>query len=167
MAHGSRDAAQETGSMTFSDQSRQEFATQKVDLLSPKQNILLGCCNVRTLFQTGKLAQAVKEMKAYNVSLLGITEARWTGSGKQNLNTGEEIVWSGRKDNNHQEGVALIIDRKYSNTLLQWKPVNQRLLYVRLNSKHVNLSIIIAYMHQPILAKVKRRMNSMMLYNPS
>ena len=32
-----------------------------------------------------------------------------------------------------------------SNTLLQWKPVNQRLLYVRLNSKHVNLFIIIAY----------------------
>ena len=71
-----RDADQETGSMTFSDQSRKEFATQKVDLLSPKQNILLGCWNVRTLFQRGKLAQEVKEMKAYNISLLGITEAR-------------------------------------------------------------------------------------------
>ena len=31
--HGTRrDADQETGSMTFSDQSRKEFATQKVDV---------------------------------------------------------------------------------------------------------------------------------------
>nr|XP_022290338.1 uncharacterized protein LOC111101975 [Crassostrea virginica] len=52
--HGTwRDADQETGSMTFSDQSRKGFTTQKVDLLSPKQNILLACWNVRTLFQTG------------------------------------------------------------------------------------------------------------------
>ena len=45
----------------------------------------------------------------------------------------------------HQEGVTLIIASKYANTLLQWKPISKRLLYVRLNARHVKLSIIVAY----------------------
>ena len=80
-----------------------------------------------------------------NLSLLGVTEARWTKTGKQRLNTGEVIIWSGRQDDKHQEGVALIISKNHANTLLQWKPINERLLYVRLNSKFAKLSILVAY----------------------
>ena len=76
---------------------------------------------------------------------MGIAEARWTGAWKQRLNSGETIIRSGRQDNKHQEGVALIIASKYANTLLQWKPISQRLLYVMLNARHVKLSIIVAY----------------------
>ena len=140
-----RNAVQKSGPMTLGDQSREEVSSPKADLLSPKQHILVGCWNVRTLYQTGKLAQAVKEMAKYNLSLLGITEARWTGTGKQKTITGEEIIWSGRKDNQHQEGVALIIKKELAKSLLEWKPINQRLLYVRLNSKYAKLSIIVAY----------------------
>ena len=49
------------------------------------------------------------------------------------------------QDNEHQEGVAFIIASKYVNTLLQWKPISKRLLYVWLNAWHVKLSIIVAY----------------------
>ena len=41
--------------------------------------------------------------------IMGITEARWTGAGKQRLNSGETIIWLGRQDNKHQEGVTLIM----------------------------------------------------------
>lgn len=114
------------------------------DLLTPKHYIQVGCWNVRTLYQTGKLAQAVNE-KQYNLSLLAMSEVRWTGTGKQRLNTGEVIIWSGRNDDNHHEGVALLISQKFANTILQWKHINQRLLYVRLNSRYAKVSIVSAY----------------------
>ncbi|KAI8514635.1 hypothetical protein Bbelb_072260 [Branchiostoma belcheri] len=131
--------------MTTGDQSRENVFSPTAGILSPKKLIRIGCWNVRTLFQTGKLAQAVREMNDFNLALLGVTEARWTNTGKQTLNTGEVIIWSGRTDNLHQEGVALIISKKYTNTLLQWKPVNERLLYVRLNSTYAKLSVVVAY----------------------
>lgn len=53
------------------------------DLLTPKHYIQVGCWNVRTLYQTGKLAQAVNEMKQYNLSLLAMSEVRWTGTGNR------------------------------------------------------------------------------------
>ena len=55
------------------------------------------------------------------------------------------MIWSGRSDNIHHEGVALLVSKKHANTILQWKPVNERLLYVRLNCKYAKLSIVVAY----------------------
>ncbi|XP_052261550.1 uncharacterized protein LOC127865671 [Dreissena polymorpha] len=51
----------------------------------------------------------------------------------------------GRTDNDHREGVAVIISKSKANTVLQWKPVNERLLYVRMNSKYVKLSVVVGY----------------------
>ena len=154
--------------MMDGDQTRKEVFTLTVDLLIPKTTIKVGCWNVRTLFQTGRLAQVIHEMKQYKLGLLGITEARWTGAGKTTLATGDTILWSGRKDNQHREGVALVIGkgwpwssgrggpghlervalviRKEQNkTLLEWKPISERLLYSKFNSRFAKLSIITAY----------------------
>jgi hypothetical protein len=84
-------------------------------------------------------------MNRYNLDLLAITEARWTQTGKQKLSTGEVIMWSGRKDDNHDKGVVIIINRKHAQSLLQWKPIIERLMYVRMNSMYVKLSILVAY----------------------
>lgn len=56
----------------------------------------------------------------------------------------EIIIWSGRNDDNHYEGVSLLISQKFANTTFQWTPINQRLLYVRLNSRYAKVSIVSA-----------------------
>ena len=131
--------------MTDVDQSREDVPTPTANLLKPKQLLKLGFWNVRTLYQTGKLAQTVNELHHYDLDLLGIAEARWTGSGKQQLATGETIMWSGRNDNNHHEGVALLLKKETTRTLEEWKPVNERILYARFHSKFTKLSVVVAY----------------------
>ena len=131
--------------MTEGDQSREDVPSLTAELLTPKCSMRIGCWNVRTLYQTGKLAQTLTEMKRYNISLLAATEVRWTKTGKQRLAEGEVIVWSGRHDDNHQEGVAIIISKEHAKALMEWKPINERLLYVRFNSKYAKLSIVVAY----------------------
>ena len=71
--------------MKDEDQSCEEVPISTANLLNPKQLLKLGFWNVRALYQTGKLAQAVSELNRYNLDLMGIAEARWTGSGKQQL----------------------------------------------------------------------------------
>lgn len=41
--------------------------------------------------------------RSYNLQILGMSEARWTRSGKLNINTGETILNSGRDDDNHYQ----------------------------------------------------------------
>ena len=90
---------------------------------------------MRTLYQSGKLARTIRDMHSYRLCLLGVQEARWTGSGNSTLTTGDTMLWSGRQGINHQEGVALITNKETSSALLDWKPVSERLLYARQNSR--------------------------------
>ena len=88
------------------------------------------------------IRQVLQEMHQNKISLLGIMEARWTGAGKRQLATGDTILWSGREDNQHRQGVALIIQKEKGNTLLEWKSINEQLLYARFNSRLIKLSVV-------------------------
>ena len=59
--------------MTVEDQNREEVPSPTTDLLKPKQNIKIGCWNVRTLNQAGRLAQTIAEMNKYGLAMLGVT----------------------------------------------------------------------------------------------
>ena len=48
------------------------------------------------MHDTGKLAQVTSEMKRYNIDILGVSESRWTGSGRLTTSTGETVLyWEG------------------------------------------------------------------------
>ena len=84
-------------------------------------------------------------MKRYNISILGISEMRWTDSGIMTLNTGETVCYSGRKDGLHQEGVGILMDRKAKASLIGWEPVNERIIRARFFSKYAKTTVIQCY----------------------
>ena len=132
--------------MNDSSQSRKDAADRMADVLSAKTITHIGFWNVRTMFDAGKLAQVCKEMKRYNLDILGISETRWTSSGRFTSSTGETILYSGREDNQHREGVAIILRKGLaSKSLLEWKPINNRLIKIRLQGKQINTTIIQCY----------------------
>ncbi|XP_025080471.1 craniofacial development protein 2-like [Pomacea canaliculata] len=83
------------------------------------------------MYETGKLAQVTAEMRRYNLHILGVSESRWTGSGRVQTQTGETVLYSGREDNQHHEGVAIILRKGTDKCLIEWKPINSRLISAR------------------------------------
>lgn len=139
------DLSQHAGSMTSPDESPlQGVRRAKGSLLGPKHNIRLGTWNVRTMFETSKTAQVIHEMRRYRLDILGISECRWTGSGRQVTSDGSTILYSGHLDQ-HIRGVAIMASKEKSNTLLEWEPLSERLIRPRFNSKHCQLTIIQCY----------------------
>lgn len=131
--------------MIVSSESRKETPDRKMEVLNTKCKTTIGFWNVRTMYETSKLAQVTAEMRNYNLHVLGISESRWMGSGKQKTHTGETVLYSGRNDNQHHEGVAIILKKGIEKCLMEWKPVNSRLMKVRLRGKHINTTIIQCY----------------------
>ena len=113
-------------------------------LLRPKYKIKVGAWNVRTLYEASKAAQVTNEMTSFWIDILGISECRWTGSGRLRLNSGHTILYPGHKTN-HVSGVAIIRSRETTKTLLDWEPINDRLIAARFNSKFCKLTIIECY----------------------
>lgn len=91
-----------------------------------------------------KTAQVLREMKRYRLDILGISKSHWTGSGRQVLHEGSVILHSGH-ENIHAHGVAILISKDKAKTLLEWEPVSERLIRVRLNSKFCKLTILQCY----------------------
>ena len=119
--------------------------TPKDSLVSPKQTLRFGCWNVRTMFEAGKLAQVVNEMGRYQLDILGVSEARWTGANKIRYNSGTTVWYSGRSDSDHRVGVAILISPTASKALMEWEPVDERLVRARFNSRYCKLTVIVCY----------------------
>ena len=54
------------------------------------------------------------------------------------------IIHSGQKATHHRS-VALIMNRESANTLMEWEPINERLIKAGFNSKYCKLTIIQCY----------------------
>ena len=131
--------------MNDSGESRKEATDRKMEVLSAKTKTRIGFWNVRTMYETGKLAQVTAEMRRYNLHILGVSESRWTGSGRYRTNTGETVLYSGRDDDQHHDGVAIIMKKGIEKCLMEWKPINNRLIKIRMKGKHINTTIIQCY----------------------
>ena len=52
------------------------------------------------MYEASKTAQIVREKRAYDISILGICETRWTKSGQTRLTTGDTVLYSGQEEEN-------------------------------------------------------------------
>ena len=62
--------------MNDSGESREEATDGKMGVLSAKTKTKIGFWNVRTMYETGKLAQVTAELRRYNLHILGICKSR-------------------------------------------------------------------------------------------
>ena len=130
--------------MTSDSQTLRGASRSIPSLTSPKQVVDIGFWNVRTMFQDSKVEQITREFKQYKLDILGISEARWTESGKTSLGTGEVVLWSGC-ERVHEKGVALMLSKRAAASLEEWRPVSERILIARFFSKYARMTVIVCY----------------------
>ena len=134
-------------SMTPLSQSREDAQELNKPLMTPKPTqIRIGNWNVRTMYTAGKSAQVARVMNQMKIQIMGISECRWIGAGRMKLSSGETVVlYSGRDDDQHRQGVAIMMTPEATKALIDWSPINERMIKARFYSKFVKLTMIDAY----------------------
>jgi len=54
-------------------------------------------------------------------------------------------MYSGRDDNNHGEGVGILMSQAATRALMDWTPVSERIINAKYFSKHKNLTVVYTY----------------------
>ena len=101
-------------SMKLGGEIRINLETDKrMAIISTRTTITIGTWNVRAMTEAGKTAHVTAEMRNYNLTFLGISQTRWTGSGQRRLATGELILYSDAEEENapHTEVVAPMLSK--------------------------------------------------------
>ena len=106
----------------------EERQTKKIKL--PTKGITVGTWNVRTLYATGKLGELCHEMNRYSWNVLGISEVRWLNFGEATTDEGHKIWYSGERDK-HELGVAIMVHKDTTNSVISWQPVSSRIITIR------------------------------------
>ena len=107
-----------------------------------KEQYCIGIWNVRSMNQ-GNFDVVKQEMARMNIDILGISELKWMGMGKFNLDD-HYIDCYGQKFL-RRNGVVLIVNRRVQNTVLGCSLENDRTISVRFQHKPFNITVIQTY----------------------
>ena len=102
----------------------------------------VGTWNVRTMNQ-GKLDVVKAEMSRLNISILGISEIKWTGMG--HFTSDEHQIFYSGHETQRRNGVAIIVDKVWSKSVLGYNPKNDRTISIRFQGKPINITVIQVY----------------------
>ena len=105
----------------------------------------MGHWNVRTLCGTGAVYTFVDQIKRKGVMVCGISETHWTGNGSMTID--DYTIWysGGEEGGKHEHGVAIATNRKLTGSVTRVVQVNNRIILIRIKSKHANITFIEAY----------------------
>ena len=98
--------------------------------------------NVRTMYQTGKLANVHQEMVRLNISVLGISEVRWTGNGEIQYEK-SKFIYSG--GDSHERGVGVMLSEEAARSFKGFWAVSDRVILVKLSGSPMDINVIQVY----------------------
>ena len=104
----------------------------------------MGTWNTLTMHTIGKVETVESEMFRMNIGCLGLAETRWSGKGDFVMDADSTVIYSG-SESHKESGVAVILDKERSRSLMGYNPVNSRILSVRLSGRPWNLTLIQVY----------------------
>ncbi|XP_064138673.1 craniofacial development protein 2-like [Loxodonta africana] len=119
-----------------------DVARLKMRRNSCKRPLIIGTWNVRSM-NLGKLEIVKNEMERINIDILGISELKWTGIGHFELDN--HLVYYAGNDNSKRNGVAFIIKKNISRSILKYNAESDRITSIRLQGRPVNKTIIQIY----------------------
>jgi len=61
------------------------------------------------------------------------------------LSSGETVLHSGRDDDQHMQGVAIMMTPEATKVQIDWSPINERMIKARFYFKLIKLTMIHAY----------------------
>ena len=91
----------------------------------------------------GKLEVVKQEMIRVNISILGISELRWTGMG--DFNSDDHYIYYSGQDSLRRNGVAIIVNKRIRNAILGCSLKNDRMISVHFQDKPFNIMVIQVY----------------------
>ena len=131
-----------TGSTTPPIETKSTDPTRKH--LNGRHRVKIGQWNVRGLNALGKLSILGNEMERLDISMCGLSETKWSGSGHFKTLDGHTVLYSGKTGREHH-GVAIWINKNTSSSLASYNPISNRVILATFNSKPRDVTIVQCY----------------------
>ena len=119
------------------------FDRHPVSGCNTRENMKIATCNVRTMYQDGKLENITQDATRLKVDILGLAEVRWFESGNLQCDP-HTLIYSGHKKK-HKHGVGLLHSKAVSQSVMGYHAMSDIILLVKIHGQPFDLAIIQVY----------------------
>ena len=111
-------------------------------LKTRKETLNISTWNVRTLLESGKFDNLIKEFDDMNLDILGVSETHWNGSGiiQREHHT---MIFSGGEEN--RRGVGIVVNNRIKRCVMGYWPISERLIMCKIQAKPFNFVVMQGY----------------------
>ena len=82
-----------------------------------------------------KITNLLHEMKHLHIDIMGVSETHWTTERNEAFEKEDYVILqSGRNDNIHRQGVALILSKELANSMQGYDIIDQRFIMMQLET---------------------------------
>ena len=81
-----------------------------------------------------------QEMARVNIDISGISELKWTGIGE--FNSEDHYIYDHGQESLRRNGLAIIVNKRVQNAVLECKFKNNRMISVHLQAKPFKITVI-------------------------
>lgn len=122
---------------------------------SKRQEIIyVGTWNVRGTYAEGALKNLVSEARRYKIDILAIQETKQKGNEIIDI---EDYTIFKSGGQNRMLGTGFLVSKRISKSVIEFKPISERICYIRIRGKHRKLSLI--NLHAPTEEKEEKEKN--------
>ncbi|KAI8436544.1 hypothetical protein MSG28_010075 [Choristoneura fumiferana] len=110
-----------------------------------KETLTIATWNVRSLLRPEKVYNVNKEMQRLNIDILGVSDVRWRGNGKHQIDADHIMYYSGSEESSNLYGVGVIINSKTVKGNISFVPRSNRAMLIHIEAKPRNIDIVQLY----------------------
>ncbi|GLV41328.1 hypothetical protein CBL_04852 [Carabus blaptoides fortunei] len=108
-----------------------------------KQNTLyVGTWNVRGTYSEGAIKSLINEAKRYKLDIIALQETKQKGNGIVDM---KDYIFFNSGGQNRRLGTGFLINKRISQEVLEFRPISDRIYYLRIRGKQRKLSYINIY----------------------
>ncbi|XP_072402422.1 uncharacterized protein [Diabrotica undecimpunctata] len=112
---------------------------------TPKLRCLqIATWNVKSMYESGKAHNIVKEVKRLKINIMGISETHWPNSGECNI-LDHAMYYSGNDTPKHNHGVGIIVAPRLKSSIKSYIALSDRMILLQLYASPFDLNIIQIY----------------------
>lgn len=114
----------------------------KIDGMESRETLKKGAWNATMMIQSGKIHNTIRKTELLDI--LWVNKMSWPSTGQCKIQD-RAVFYSSNDIRQYQHGVGIKVNKKVTTAILNFCPINERIMVIQITGTPININIVQGY----------------------